>query len=160
MRNILMIVTLLASVMYADTTLCSNDSKVVLSCEIKKKKLSVCKYKNNQIIYRYGTSHKVELEIKSKPSFSSMQFVRANYENHLRFHNKGYDYVVYSNEFLEYDKHPNDGTARYVEHSGLYVVKKKKVLAKLTCNKMYNKMIGIGNASKGVLEETYIGYYK
>ncbi len=105
------------------------------------------------MVYRYGRSHKVELEIKSKPKFSSTQFIRAAYEGHLRFHNKGYDYIVYSNELYNGDK-----TGGYTEHHGVYVVKNKKVLAKLTCKKTYSHMKGIDNTGNDVLKETYIGY--
>jgi len=152
----LYVLVLLIVFTYADTTLCTKSDEVVFSCDIKKKKLSVCKQNNHEVIYRYGTPYKVELEIKSKPKYSYEQFIRANYEEHLRFHNKGYDYIVYANEFLEYDKHPNDGTQRYVEHSGVYVVKNKKLLARLACNKLYKNMMG--NMSKDILKEQYIGY--
>jgi hypothetical protein len=159
MKKVLMIALLLINTVYADSTLCSANDEVVFSCDIKQKKLSVCKHKNRkQVIYRYGTPYKVELEIRSKPFFSSEQFVRANYENHLRFHNKGYDYIVYSNEFLEYDRHPNDGTAHYVEHHGVYVAKENRLLVKLTCNKVYSRMLGIESVASSVFDESYNSY--
>ena len=158
MKIVLLVIGLMFSLLYADTTLCSKGDTVVFSCDIKKKKLSVCKYNGSQFVYRYGTRNKVELEIMAKPRLSSEQFIRVNYEEHLRFHNKGYDYIVYSNELMEYEKDPYDGTARYVEHSGVYVVKNKNVLAKLTCNKICPYMKGIGNIGNSILKEKYIGY--
>ena len=157
MKKILFPIILLLSFAYAETTLCNNSDVVVFSCDIKKKKLSVCKHKN-QIIYKYGTKNKIELKIKSKPRYSYRQFVRANYEEHLRFYNKGYDYIVYSSEFMEYEKSPYDKTAHYVEHNGVYVVKNKKLLATLRCTKTYPHMKWIGNIGNNAIKEKYIGY--
>jgi len=159
MKKVLWVFSLLLSFIYADTTLCGKDDMVILSCDIKKKKLSICKQDNQKVVYKYGTLNKIELEINTVPWISSEQFIRANYEEHLRFHNKGYDYIVYANEFLVYDRHPNDGTQHYVEHHGVYVVKNKKLLVKLTCNKIYPHMKGFGKVGNGARKENYIGYY-
>ena len=158
MKTALLLIWLISTSVYADTTLCKSDDIVVFSCNIKKKKLSVCKHKN-KIIYKYGVKNKVELQINSKPIYSYEQFVRANYEEHLRFHNKGYDYIVYSNEFMEYDKTPYDGTARYVSHNGVYVLKNNKLLTRLECKKTYPSMKGIHSLQHSVQKEKYTGYY-
>ena len=154
----LLIVGLSFGFVYANITLCSRNEAVIFSCDMKKKKLSVCKKNHYQYVYRYGTRKKVELEITAKPKFSSEQFIRAQYESHLRFHNKGYDYIVYSNELLVYDKNPYDETAHYEEHNGVYVVKDRKVLVKLRCKKMYPYMKGISSIINYVPKEKYIGY--
>jgi len=152
MMKILLVVGLLTCFTYADTTLCEKGDMVVFSCDIKKKKLSICKGRNQRIVYKYGTQHKVELEINKNPKYSHRQFVKANEEFHLRFHNKGYDYVVYTNELM-------NNAGGYKEHAGVYVVKDTKVLTRLTCRKMNDgNMIGIASTGKGVLKETYIGY--
>ncbi len=121
-------------------TLCSSGDVVVLSCNIKQKILSVCHQKNNKFVYKYGKPHKVELSISSSPLFSHNQFIRVNVETRLRFHNKGYDYIVYSNDFFTYDKHPNDGTGVYKAGHGVYVVKNNKLLTNLKCKKTYPYM--------------------
>jgi hypothetical protein len=140
MRKFLLFIVILFSFVHADETLCSNSDVVVLSCNIKQKTLSVCHQKDNKFVYKYGKSHKVELTISSRPLYSHNQFVRANVESRLRFHNKGYDYIVYSNDFFTYDKHPNDGTGVYKAGHGVYVVKNNKLLAELKCNKIYPHM--------------------
>ena len=157
MKKVFFSVGVMFSFIYAKTALCNNGDIVVFSCDIKKKTLSVCKHKK-QIIYKYGTKNKIELKIKSKPRYSYRQFARANYEEHLRFYNKGYDYIVYSGEFMEYKKTPYDKTAHYVEHNGVYVVKNKKVISKLKCNKKYPHMKGLDKIGNSVLKEKYIGY--
>ncbi len=124
----------------ADETLCSNSDVVVLSCNIKQKILSVCHQKDNKFVYKYGKPHNVELTISSRPLYSHNQFIRANEESRLRFHNKGYDYIVYSNDLFTYDNNPYDGTGRYEAGHGVYVVKNNKLLADLKCNKTYPDM--------------------
>lgn len=136
-------------------TLCSSSDTVVLSCNIKQKILSVCQQKNNKFVYKYGKPHKVELTISSRPLFSHNQFVRANVESRLRFHNKGYNYIVYSNDLFTYDKHPNDGTGVYKAGHGVYVVKNNKLLANIKCTKTYPNMKGIYNSKDSFRHEKY-----
>lgn len=138
-----------------DKTLCSSSDVVVLSCNIKQKILSVCQQKNNKFVYKYGKPHKVELTISSKPLYSHNQFVRANVESRLRFHNKGYDYIVYSNNLFTYDKHPNDGTGVYKAGHGVYVLKNNKLLADLKCNKTYPYMEDIYKLRNSFRHEKY-----
>jgi len=139
----------------ADETLCSSSDDVVLSCNIKQKILSVCHQKDNKFVYKYGKPHKVELTISSRPLYSHNQFIRMNVESRLRFHNKGYDYIVYSNDLFTYDKHPNDGTGVYKSGHGIYVVKNNKLLATLKCNKTYPYMEDIYRFRDSFRHEKY-----
>ena len=155
MKKILLLVTVLFGFAYADETLCAQDDVVIFSCDIKQKKLSVCQQKDSAFVYRYGKPHKVELTITSSPSYSHRQFVRANVESRLRFHNKGYDYIVYSNSLFEYDNHPYDGTGAYRSGYGVYVVKNNKLLAELKCRKTYPYMEDMFKFRNSFKQEKY-----
>lgn len=143
---------------YADTTLCQKDDTIVFSCDIKQKKLAVCQKQDGKTVYRYGTPENVELTIDSPPFYSHEHYIRANVAAHLRFHNKGYNYIIYETEFFEYENNPNDDTGKYVQRNGVYVVKNDKLLANLECNNINTNALGIGNQKNKFKQEEFIRY--
>jgi len=138
-------------------TLCKPGEKTIFSCDTGGKKLSVCR-KSSKVSYRYGKPHHTELEISSRPYYSSRQFSRASTESHLRFHNRGYDYVIYSKEIYEYKNHPNDGTGRYNTYDGLYVVKNGRVITKKSCRRIYPHALGIERVGRYAKKEPFEEY--
>ncbi len=125
-------------------SLCEKSEKVVFTCEIKKKKLSVCQPKDGLVIYRYGTLQKKELTLRSKPYFSSTMHPGGG-GAHIRFQNNQYSYIVYS--FIR-------GINEKIEGAGVYVLKNDKLLVDLECTGFEDDIYGIRTV-EGYIEEEF-----
>ena len=125
--------------------LCNQEDDVIFSCEIKKKNVSVCQQKNSTLTYKYGSSKKTELEIKSKPYLSSIMHPGGG-GAHLRFQNKEYSYIVYS--FIR-------GIKEKTEGAGIYILKSNKLLVGLECTGFEDDIYAIKSFEGGYIEEEF-----
>ncbi|HIF9382734.1 TPA: hypothetical protein ACX6RR_002564 [Photobacterium damselae] len=133
--------------------LCQTNETESFSCHIKSKTVSVCIAPNKQLIYRYGKSNKVELELKSDVHFSSAAYSGGG-EGRLTFDNKPYQYIVYSGmadgDWLDKEI----GLREKLEFAGVYVFKNKELLTNLKCTS-YDDKNYIHSLPPHELEEFY-----
>lgn len=110
--------------------LCEADERVSFACGFKSKSVSVCRNDEENLIYRFGSQQKIELELTSDIHFSRAAYSGGG-EGNLTFFNGNYRYVVYSS--ISNGASLNDGTREKVERAGIYVVKGDKLLKNLEC---------------------------
>ncbi|MBX7249137.1 MAG: hypothetical protein K1X35_08875 [Caulobacteraceae bacterium] len=82
-------------------TQCRTGERVAWTCEMGRKVLSVCLQANRQAAYRYGPLGKPELQIVSngrdgRAHRNEVMTSGGGNQQHLRFTNGGYEYIVYS----------------------------------------------------------------
>jgi hypothetical protein len=81
---------------------CRRGERVIYACDFGTRRVAVCAV-DNRLSYRFGDARRTDLEIDSRPGH-----VRAyvggvvggggGYQNHIRFTNNGYQYIVQSTE--------------------------------------------------------------
>lgn len=86
--------------------LCRPDEVVLFQCKLKTRLLSLCASKDisptaGKLQYRFGTPQKIELTYPKTPQsaagnfFISAVIYPGGDETHIRFNNKGFDYILF-----------------------------------------------------------------
>jgi len=128
-------------------SLCESEDKVVFSCAIGNKTVSVCRTEKGRVEYVYGAGDKVELELNS-PLFSSAACPGGGISR-LRFKNGNYSYIVYdvmcnSGGMGEHQRNKSD-------FAGLVVLEKSDVVFNKTCSSFEDGVFGVNS---GILPES------
>jgi len=110
--------------------LCLTNEKTSFSCGVGSKSISVCSANDRTVIYRFGTTNNVELEIESVVHFSRTGYSGGG-AGHLVFPNGKYKYIVYSRGVS--GEWRDDGSREYIQTAGVYVVKNERLLADVAC---------------------------
>lgn len=84
----------------AEAPVCRRGERVIYACDFGPRRVAVCA-NDNRLSYRFGDARRTDLEIDSRPGH-----VRAHvggvvgggggHQNHIRFSNNGYQYIVHS----------------------------------------------------------------
>ncbi|WP_428242220.1 hypothetical protein [Gynuella sp.] len=131
-HRFLFVPLLVLSVHSMAESLCFIGEQPAFSCDIKQKSLSVCVAGDDSLFYRYGTRQNLEMNLASDTHFSATGYSGGG-EGRLTFHNGKYDYVVYSKiisgEWIDREA----GIREKQESAGVYVIKKGKQVADLSC---------------------------
>jgi len=129
-KKYFLLISLLSFNSYGFTAIdCGKQEKQVFSCDFESKRVSVCA-NDNQLIYRFGTDKKIELELESPVHYSETGY-SGGWESNLTFSNGEYKYVAYQ-KLITVVIHEN-GIREKEESTGIYIVKNKKIIATLDC---------------------------
>ena len=123
---------------------CVNDEKVIFTCRIKAKTVSVCAvFDNNKKLtklkYKYGLRHHIEMQIikTARPSFDDVAFADITGASSaayvFKITNIPYDYYLYSTS-VRGPNDPKTGASTRVNRDGLAVKKGSVIIFNKLCS--------------------------
>ena len=124
----------------AESTLCSKNEKIVFSCQLDKKTVSLCSPAGQEksLIYRYGTPNKIELVHQGAGGDGKAAFTKSSKPlfgggiTYINFQRGEYEYSVYSKLGRSEGASQED---RYPEfEDGIVIKKAGKEVKKLVCD--------------------------
>ena len=142
MRIYLFIMLLLVvQVSYAEETLCTSKEKIIFSCHVEKKIISLCRpsQEKQSLIYRYGKLGHVELLYPSPGKASKAEFYRSTNplyggeDVNISFKRSTYEYSLYS-KITRADSDEHQESREPVFEDGLTIFQSGKVLKQLVCD--------------------------
>ena len=123
---------------------CVNDEKVIFTCKIKAKTVSVCAVFDNEkkltkLKYKYGLRHHIEMQIikTAHSSFDDVTFANVPTASSIayvfRIKNIPYDYYLYSTSVRGQDD-PKTGASTRENRDGLAVKKGSVIIFNKLCS--------------------------
>lgn len=122
--------------------LCEYDDKIVFSCEVEAKNISVCLTSTGSVKYLFGTRDNIERQLSS-PIFSSAA-CSGGAVSRVRFKTGNTSYVVYDVMCNSY--RINDTLWSKSESAGVMVLNGDKVQVKTVCTDFDDSLFGINTA--------------
>ena len=123
-------------------SLCNSKEKLVFSCELDKKNVSVCLTRNGSVEYVYGSEGKVELALDS-PVFSRATCVGGGISR-LRFQDGNVSYIVY--DAMCQSQQISENQWSKADVAGWMVLNKGKPVANKVCTNFDDNVFGINSA--------------
>jgi hypothetical protein len=142
MRTYLFIILLLAGqLLHAEETLCTDKEKIIFSCHVEKKIISLCRpsQAKQSLIYRYGTLGHVELLYPVPGKQSKTDFYRSSNplyggeDVNISFKRSTYEYSLYS-KIGRADSDEHQESREPIFEDGLTIFRNGKVLKQLVCD--------------------------
>jgi hypothetical protein len=126
---------------YAEESLCTGSEKIVFSCHVGKKIISLCRPADSPrvLTYRYGTPAKVELEHPGRGSRAQGEFYTSNAplfgggETTLAFMRADYEYKIY-NKIGRADSNESQEDRTPIFEDGLVISRSGKKVRQLVCD--------------------------
>ncbi len=137
---LLVILLLIGQHAYSEETLCTEKEKIIFSCHVEKKIVSLCisLQPNQNLIYRYGKLEHVELMYPETGNQHNSDFHRSSNmlfggeETSITFKRSAYEYKIYSKiGRVDDDNHQKNRTPMYED--GLEIYQNGKSLKQLVC---------------------------